>query len=97
MTSPNLHVDTAALLALAGQLNTLGAALTPGAASAPAGPARQPSAIAVGEVSAGVDHVDNECSTALKSFGTNLTTAASAYESTDTAGASFLHKTMPGR
>jgi len=61
------------------------------------GPSWQPSAAAAAAVSAGIDHIDGECSKALTDFGGTLTKAAEAYEATDAAGAAALSRAMPGR
>jgi hypothetical protein len=51
----------------------------------------------VGDVSAGIDHVDGECATALTEFGGNLTKAATEYEAADAAGGAGISRAMPGR
>jgi hypothetical protein len=92
-----LKVDAAGLRSLAGQLSDVAAGLKSTPAPVGAGQSWQPSAAAVGDVSAGIDHVDGECSKALADFGSNLTKAADAYEASDAAGAAAVSQAMPGR
>lgn len=92
-----LKVDAARLRSLAGELSDVAAGLTAASSQLPAGPSWQPSAAAAGDVDAGIDYVDRECSRALADFGSNLTKAADAYEATDAAGAAALSRAMPGR
>lgn len=97
MAPSNLKVDPAGLRSLAGEFSEIAGGLKPAPAQAAAGPVWQPSAAAVGDVSAGIDHVDGECSKALTKFGSNLTKAAAAYEATDAAGGAAVSRSMPGR
>jgi hypothetical protein len=92
-----LKVDPAGLRSLAGEFSDIAGGLKAASSPVAAGPAWQPSAAAVGDVSAGIDHVDGECATALTEFGSNLAKAAAAYEATDAAGGAAVSKTMPGR
>ena len=97
MAPSPLKVDPDGLRSLAREVSDAAAGLKPGPAQAAAGPAWQPSAAAVGDVSAGINHIDAECSKALTEFGTNLTKAATAYEATDAAGGAAVSRAMPGR
>ncbi|MUL44573.1 hypothetical protein FZI85_17810 [Mycobacterium sp. CBMA293] len=97
MAPSNLKVDPAGLRSLAGELSDVAADLKAALAPVATGPSWQPSAAAAGDVSAGIDHVDGECSTALTEFGGNLTKAAAAYEATDAAGGAAVSQAMPGR
>lgn len=97
MAPSNLKVDPAGLRSLAGELGDIAAGLKAAPSPTAAGPSWQPSAAAVGDVSAGIDHVDGECSKALTEFGGNLTKAAAAYEATDAAGGAAVSRAMPGR
>ena len=97
MAPSNLKVDPAGLRSLAGELSDIAAGLNAATSQAASGPAWQPSAAAVGDVCAGIDHVDGECATALNEFGGNLSKAAAAYEATDAAGGAGISRAMPGR
>jgi len=92
-----LKVDTAGLRSLAGELSEIAGGLKTAPSPVAADPSWQPSAAAVGDVSAGIDHVDGECATALTEFGGNLTKAANAYEASDAAGGGGISQAMPGR
>lgn len=97
MAPSNLKVDPAGLRSVARELSEIAAGLKAAPSPLAAGPSWQPSAAAVAVVSAGIDHVDGECSTALTEFGGNLTKAAAAYEATDAVGGAGISRTMPGR
>jgi hypothetical protein len=93
----NLKVDPARLRSLAGEFSEIAVGLKAAPSPVTAGPSWQPSAAAVGDVSAGIDHVDGECTTALTEFGGNLTKAATEYEAADAAGGVGISQAMPGR
>lgn len=97
MALSTLKVDPACLRSLAGEFSDIAGGLKAAPSQGAAGPAWQPSAAAVGDVSAGIDHVDGECSKAMTEFGTNLTKAAAAYEATDAAGGAAVSRAMPSR
>ncbi|MGX9674629.1 type VII secretion target [Mycobacterium sp. HM-7] len=97
MAPSTLKVDPAGLRSLAGEFSDIAGGLKAASSPVAAGSAWQPSAAAVGDVSAGIDHVDGECATALTEFGGNLTKAAAAYEAADAAGGAAVSRAMPGR
>ncbi|MCT7367534.1 type VII secretion target [Mycolicibacterium llatzerense] len=97
MAPSNLKVDPAGLRSLAGEFSEIAGGLKAAPSAVTASPSWQPSAAAVGDVSAGIDHIDGECTTALTEFGGNLTKAATAYEASDAAGGAGISRAMPGR
>ncbi|MFL0290871.1 type VII secretion target [Mycobacterium sp. SMC-18] len=97
MALSNLKVDPARLRSLAGEFSEIAVGLKAAPSPAGSGPSWQPSAAAVSAVSAGIDHLDGECATALTEFGANLTKAATAYEAADAAGGAGISRAMPGR
>lgn len=93
-----LEVDPAELRALGGQFDGLGNDLQAAVAPLTSGPDNQPSAAAVTQLAASVDHLTRVAGFRLSGYGKNFTRAAAAYEATDaTAAHNIAQTTRPGR
>jgi hypothetical protein len=92
-----LEVDSGELRALSGQLTGLGNDLQAAVTPMPPGPDNQPSAAAVTELAASVDHLTRVAGLRLGGWGDDFSRAAAAYEATDAATADHIGTTMqPG-
>jgi hypothetical protein len=93
-----LEVDPTELRALGGQFDALGNDLQAAVAPITPGPDSQPSAAAVTEVAASVDHLTRVAGFRLGGYGHDFARAATAYEVTDATTARSISQTMrPGR
>ncbi|MBB5162576.1 type VII secretion target [Mycobacterium sp. AZCC_0083] len=92
----DLKVDTAALEAVARQLNGLSDQLTSGGITHEwQPPVAQPTGPATVAVTAAANHVAGECAANLRVFGEDIARAARFYAAIDTAEANQIDKMLP--